>query len=106
MIEWFFSGIVRVLAWLWTSALTLYYLAGFFVVTGGLILFTASVIHHFWKKSQYPRTSPASSNRINIHIVNLNVTVELTEAQARSLLSGDRRALPSAFRCDDGDGAS
>jgi hypothetical protein len=87
MIEWLLSSLVRILVWLWTSAATLYYLAGFFIVLGGLVMFTGSVIHHSWKRSLEDRVSVTSRERpTNVHIENLHVTLEVTESQVRELL--------------------
>lgn len=102
MIEWIFSGIVRLFAWLWTSAMTLYYLAGFFVVVGGLIVFTASVIHHFWKRSLEQRLTTAfpQESRVTVHIENL--TLEVTEPQLRRLLAErEQKALPRPLGIED-----
>lgn len=103
MIESLFSGLVRLLAWLWGSAMTLYYLAGFFIVIGGFVIFAGSVAHHYWKRSLEDRTvylppPPPTSVRIE----NLNVTVELTESQLLNLLAwGDVRALPPPERDEE-----
>ena len=95
MIEWLLSGLVRILSWLWSSAVTLYYLAGFFVVLGGLVIFTGSIIHHYWKRSLENREAVRSQEpRTSVHIENLNVTIELTEAQLQRLLREQARALP------------
>lgn len=85
MIEWLLSGIGRSLVWLWTSAMTLYYLAGFFIVAGGLIIFIGSTAHHYWKRSLEQR--PTARSHVTIHVDQLNMTLEITESQLRSLLA-------------------
>jgi fatty acid desaturase len=106
MIEWILSGLVSLLAWLWNSAMTLYYLAGFFVVLGGFVVFIGSIAHHFWKRSHEQRptrpTRPSAQPRVTVHVENLNVTLELTGSQLRGLLSeGTLPALPPANHPDE-----
>jgi Uri superfamily endonuclease len=86
MIEWIFSGLVRLVVWLWSSAVTLYYLAGFFIVIGGLIMFVGSVVHHYWTRSLEQRISQTHSrqDRVVVHIDHL--TIEVTEPQLRRIL--------------------
>lgn len=93
MIEWILSGLVSLLAWLWNSAMTMYYLAGFFVVMGGLVMFVGSVIHHFWKLSHEQRPHVSPSRPVTVHVENLNVTLEMTESELRRLLT--QRNLPA-----------
>lgn len=96
MIEWILSGLVSLLVWLWNSAMTLYYLAGFFIVVGGLVMFVGSVIHHFWKLSQEQRIKGIPNPPVSVHVENLNLTLELTEPELRRLLADrERRTLPS-----------
>lgn len=95
MIDWFFSGLISLLSWLWHSAMTLYYLAGFFIVVGGLIMFAGSVIHHLWKRSteHQLRSAAAAQPRVTIYVENM--TLEVTEPQLRRLLEDrDLKALP------------
>lgn len=98
LIEWIFSHLVQLVSWLWTSAMTLYYLAGFFVVAGGFVIFTATVVHELWKRGRDQRpmaTDPQPG--ITVHVENLNMTLELTEPQLRSLIADqDLSALPAA----------
>ncbi len=105
MIEWILSGLVSLLAWLWNSAMTLYYLAGFFVVLGGFVVFIGSIAHHFWKRSLEPDATPVPAQpRMTVHVENMNVTLELTEAQLRGLLSEtDLRALPAPREREEDD---
>ena len=70
--------------------------SGVFRRGGGLHRFQRFGRSSLLEEVQHARIAPASYDRINVHIENLNVTLELTEAQARSLLVGDRRALPPA----------
>lgn len=87
MIEWILSGLVSLLAWLWNSAMTMYYLAGFLVVMGGLVIFVGSVIHHVWKLAHEQRPHVSPSAPVTVHVENLNVTVEMTEPELRRLLA-------------------
>lgn len=105
MIESFFSGLARLVVWLWNSAMTLYYLAGFFVVVGGLIFFICSVISIYWKRSLEKKAAAvAPVARTHVHIRNLNVTLELTDAQVQALLEGGGRvALPPSVDQGEGD---
>ncbi len=66
MIEWILSGVARLMTWLWSSAVTLYYLAGFFVVVGGFLIFLGSIAHHYWKQSLEQR-AVASNDRPNVN---------------------------------------
>jgi hypothetical protein len=63
VIEWILTGLVRLVTWAWASALTLYYLAGFLIVVGGLIMFAGTVIHHLWTKSADRRPMPRPLSR-------------------------------------------
>ncbi|MGH2753653.1 MAG: hypothetical protein ACRDLB_04405 [Actinomycetota bacterium] len=102
MIEAFLTFVARVLGWLWASAATLYYLAGFFVVAGGLVMFVGTVAHHFWKLSREERR-PATPSHVTVHIENLNVSVQITQAQLRELLQREPRALPPGDVWDEPD---
>ena len=103
MLEAFFSGVGKLLVWLWNSAMTLYYLAGFFIVVGGLVFFLCSVISIYWKRSLEKKASAVTPiARTDVHIRNLNITLELTDQQVQALLAGGaRRALPRADDEDD-----
>jgi hypothetical protein len=98
MIEWLLLLLGGLVTWLWSSAVTLHYLAGFFIVAGGFVMFVGSVIHHYWKRSRDRRMSAAPlPPLVDVHIENLNVTLQLTEAQVQELIAqAPRKALPPA----------
>ncbi len=108
LIEWIFSHLVQLVTWLWTSAMTLYYLAGFFVVAGGLVIFTGTVVHELWKRGRDQRpmaTGPPP--RITVH-------VEKPEHDARSdgtaaskaVGRADQSALPAGDSRDEDEGTT
>lgn len=104
MIEGLLDGLVRIVGWLWSSAMTLYYLAGFFIVVGGFVMFVVTIIQMLWNRS-LERSVAASDHRpaATVHVDNLNLNIQMTESQLRSLLAYmDRPALPEADR-DSGD---
>ena len=102
MIEWLVSGLVSLLAWLWHSAMTLYYLAGFFVVLGGLVMFLGSIAHHAWKRAQEQRIAEVHVAHPQVTIQIENMTLQVTEAQLRRILTEtDMKALPQGDPTDD-----
>lgn len=79
--------------------MTLYYLAGFFIVVGGFVIFLGTVIHTLWHRSLERSVAASTDQRrtATVNVNNLDFRVELTEAQLRSLLApGDLPALPEA----------
>lgn len=99
MIEGLVSGFIRLVAWLWSSATTLYHLAGFFIVAGGFVIFLGTVIHTLWHRSVERVTVASAAQRrtVRLYVNNLNLTLEVTESQLHSLLAyRDLPALPEA----------
>ena len=98
MIEGLLDGLVRFVARFGSSAMTLYYLAGFFIVVGGFVMFLFTMIQMLWNRS-LERSVAASDHRpaATVHVDNLNLNIQMTESQLRSLLAYmDRPALPEA----------
>ena len=82
---------MRLFTWLLSTAESLYWLAGFLVVAGGFVMFIGSTIHHYVTRP--PSPTFVDNRRYNVHVENLNVTIEMTKEEALELISR-RSALP------------
>jgi hypothetical protein len=89
MIESVLVGVVRLGSWLISSAAAIYYLAGSIVVLGGFIMFLGTIIHHFWTRAQERAllAHNVGSRHVNVHVENLNVTIQMSEEQLRAYLN-------------------
>ena len=78
-----FGELVDAVAWLLRAAEDLYYLAGFFIVVGGFVLFVGSAIGMAVSRAGEKRSAQATSAPapVNVHIENLNVNVLVVDPQ-------------------------
>ena len=86
---------MRLLTWLFTTAESLYYLAGFFVVVGGLLIFVGHLIHDYVMQSQIARPTRVDNGPIYVHVENLNLSIEMSREEAIEFLARrEQRELP------------
>jgi preprotein translocase subunit Sec63 len=99
MIESVLGGAIRLISWLVSSAASLYYLVVVLVVLGGFVMFLGSMIHYLWTKSQ-ERPQPihyVDNRRVDVHVENLNVTIQMSEDQLHEFLDKRQsRELPAS----------
>jgi hypothetical protein len=99
MIESVLGGIVRLISWLVSSAASLYYIVVVLVVLGGFVMFLGSMIHYLWTKTQERSQllHNVDNRRLDVHIENLNLTIQMSEDQLQALLEKRRsRELPAS----------
>jgi hypothetical protein len=88
MIESVLGGTIRIISLLVSSAASLYHLIVAIAVLGGLVILLGTVIHYLWTKSQerFPLIQDVETRRVNVHVQNLNVTIEMSEDHLKAFL--------------------
>jgi hypothetical protein len=77
---------VRLITWLFTASESLFYLVGFFISVGGILMFVGHVVHHYVTRPRTPNPLYVDNRRVDVHIENLNLSIEMSRDEVIELI--------------------